>query len=174
MTHYGMGDIDALNVGMLFLRVSIGLIFASHGYNKFFGGGKIPGTANWFNSIGMKPGKVHAYLAATTEMTSGILLALGLLTSFAAAGMVAVMTVAAYTVHRKNGFFVVKDGIEYNVVLACVALSIAVIGPWKYSLDHAVGLAPLLNGWVGLAIVAVLGVGGAVTQLAVFFRAPES
>lgn len=169
----GPSDLDALNLGMLVLRVSIGIIFASHGYNKFFGGGKIPGTARWFDSIGMRPGKVHAYMAATTEMTSGILLALGLLTSFAAAGMVAVMCVAAYTVHRKNGFFVVKDGIEYNTTLAFVALSIAIMGPWEYSVDHAIGIAGTFNGWVGLAIVAVMGVGGAVGQLVGFFRPPE-
>lgn len=170
----GPSDLDALNLGMLVLRVSIGLIFAAHGYNKFFGGGKIPGTAGWFDSIGMRPGKVHAYAAATTEMTSGILLALGLLTSFAAAGMVGVMVVAGYTVHRKNGFFVVKDGIEYNTVLSFVALSVAIVGPWEYSVDHALGLAGTFNGWVGLAIVAVMGIGGGCAQLAAFFRPPAA
>ena len=45
---------------ILLLRVVLGLTMAAHGYNKFFGGGRIPGTAAWFDSIGMKPGMLHA------------------------------------------------------------------------------------------------------------------
>ena len=45
----------AYDVGVLILRVVLGLTMAAHGYNKFFGGGRIPGTAGWFDSIGMKP-----------------------------------------------------------------------------------------------------------------------
>lgn len=155
---------------MLVLRVSIGLIVASHGYNKFFGGGKIQGTTNWFASIGMQPAKLNAYVAATTELGSGILLAVGLLTSFAAAGIVGIMVVAAYTVHLKKGFFDFKDGIEFNVVLFFVMAAIAIIGPWKYSLDHVLGLDYRLNGVVGMALVIVLGIGGAAAQLKMCFR----
>jgi len=54
------------DVGLLILRLVLGLTLAAHGYNKFFGGGRIPGTARWFESIGMKPGKFHATVAATT------------------------------------------------------------------------------------------------------------
>ncbi len=60
-----LGSFDDMSVGLLILRVIIGVSVAAHGWNKFFGGGKIPGTARWFDSMGMKPnGKIHAVLAA--------------------------------------------------------------------------------------------------------------
>ena len=105
------------DVGLLILRLVLGLTLAAHGLNKFFGGGKIPGTARWFESIGMKPGKFHATVAASTETAAGLGLAAGLLTPIPAAGFVSLMIVAAWTVHRANGFFIVKEGWEYNLVL---------------------------------------------------------
>ena len=104
---------------------------AAHGYNKFFGKGGLKGTAGWFDSMGMKPGMFHARIAATTEMAAGIGLAVGLLTPIPAAGFVALMLVAAWTVHRPNGFFIVKEGWEYNLVLAASAVGIATIGAGK-------------------------------------------
>ena len=56
---------DAYDVGLLILRLVLGLTLAAHGYNKFFGGGRIPGTAGWFESIGMKYGTFQAVVAAT-------------------------------------------------------------------------------------------------------------
>ena len=70
----------SFSVALLILRLVLGVTLAAHGYNKFFGGGRIPGTARWFESIGMKPGKFHATVAATTEMAAGLGLAAGLLT----------------------------------------------------------------------------------------------
>ena len=79
---------DEYNLAMLILRVSFGLTLAAHGYAKVFQGGRLPGTARWFDSIGMRPGAVHARLAAGTEILAGLGLAAGLLTSFSAAGFV--------------------------------------------------------------------------------------
>ena len=77
---------DGASQVLFLFRVIIGVTLAAHGYNKFFGGGKIAGTARWFDSMGMKPnGTVHAYLAASTEIGSGVLMALGLLTPLAGA-----------------------------------------------------------------------------------------
>ena len=148
----------AYDVGLLILRVVLGLTMAAHGYNKFFGGGRIPGTAGWFESIGMKPGTFHARVAATTEMAAGLGLAVGLLTPIPAAGFVSLMLVAAWTVHRANGFFIVKEGWEYNLVLAMAAVAVATLGAGKLSLDYALfrnsGFYDLLHGWCGLVIVA--------------------
>lgn len=131
---------DGASAGLLLLRVVVGLTMAAHGYNKFFGGGRIPGTARWFDSMGMKPnGRIHAIMAASTEMGAGILFAVGLLTPLAAAGFVGLMIVAGWTVHKPNGFFIVKSGWEYNLVLATVGIGVAMIGPGKYSLDWALG-----------------------------------
>ncbi len=166
----------AYDVGLLIIRLVLGLTMAAHGYNKFFGGGRIAGTAGWFDSIGMKPGAFHARVAASTELAAGLGLAAGLLTPVPAAGFVALMVVAAWTVHRHNGFFIVKEGWEYNLVLAASAVAIAATGAGRLSLDYALfsGTAcyDLLHGWSGLAIAVGLGLGGGIGQLAIFYRPP--
>ncbi|OFJ51978.1 DoxX family protein [Mycolicibacterium grossiae] len=169
---------SATDVALLVLRVVLGLTMAAHGYNKFFGGGRIPGTAGWFDSIGMKPGMFHARVAATTEIAAGLGLAVGLLTPVPAAGFVALMLVAAWTVHRRNGFFIVKEGWEYNLVLAVTAVAIAGVGAGRYSLDYLLlrdtALWDWVHGWGGLAVAIVLGLAGGIGQLAIFFRPPAN
>ena len=160
------------DVGLLILRLVLGVTLALHGFNKFFGGGRIPGTARWFESIGMKPGKFHATVAATTEMSAGLGLAAGLLTPIPAAGFVSLMLVAAWTVHRPNGFFIVKEGWEYNLVLAVSAVAVATIGPGKLSLDWLIFGKNWLDGWQGLLLSVVLGLAGAIGQLLIFYRPP--
>jgi putative oxidoreductase len=166
----------AYDVGLLLLRLVLGLTMAAHGYNKFFGGGRIAGTAGWFESIGMKPGTFHARVAATTEISAGLGLAVGLLTPVPAAGFVALMLVAAWTVHRHNGFFIVKEGWEYNLVLAVTAVVIATLGAGKASLDwlffRNAGCYNLLHGWWGLVISLALGLAGGIGQLVIFYRPP--
>ena len=167
-------DAYAYDTALLVLRVCLGLTMAAHGYNKFFGGGRIPGTAKWFESIGMKPGTLHARIAATTEMSAGLGLAVGLLTPIPAAGFVALMLVAAWTVHRPNGFFIVKEGWEYNLVLAVSAVAVATLGPGRFSLDYLIfGPDNPLDGWTGLLISAGLGLAGGIGQLVLFYRPPQ-
>jgi putative oxidoreductase len=158
--------------GLLVVRLTIGLTMAAHGYAKIFRGGRIAGTARWFESIGMRPGRLHAPLAALTELSGGVLFACGLLTPLAAAAIVALMLVAAWTVHRENGFFIVGNGWEYNFILAIVAAGVAVTGAGTLSLDDAIGLHALGSGWPGLLIAVVAGLGGGIGQLALFFRPP--
>ena len=166
--------INELNLGLLIIRVVVGVTLATHGLNKIFGGGKIAGTAGWFASMGMKMPKANAWIAALTEIGSGALLALGLLTPLAAAGMVAIMVVALITTHIKNGWFIFNPGggIEYVVVLAAVGIGLACTGPGEWSIDHAAEIH-----WCGvpkgLIIVLAAGVGGALLQLATFWR-PKS
>ncbi|MFY2858965.1 DoxX family protein [Mycobacterium sp. THU-M104] len=160
------------DVGLLILRLVLGVTLAAHGYNKFFGGGRIPGTARWFESIGMKPGRFHATVAATTEMAAGLGLAAGLLTPIPAAGFVSLMLVAAWTVHRANGFFIVKEGWEYNLVLAASAVAVATLGAGRLSLDWLVFGQNWCDGWHGLLISTGLGLAGAFGQLLIFYRPP--
>ena len=168
----GLHFMTPYDVGLLILRLVLGVTLAAHGYNKFFGGGRIPGTARWFESIGMKPGKFHATVAATTEIAAGLGLAAGLLTPIPAAGFVSLMLVAAWTVHRHNGFFIVKEGWEYNLVLAVSAVAVATIGPGRLSLDWLIFGKNWLDGWQGLLISVGLGLAGAIGQLLIFYRPP--
>ena len=117
--------------------------------------------------------QLQARLAATTEIGAGVLFALGLLTPFAAAGMIGVMVVATWTrpppqrvLHLPKG-----EGWEYTVSIAVAAWGVATIGPGELSLDHAIGLDwTAWDGWIGAVIAGVLGVGGAIAQLAVCYR----
>jgi putative oxidoreductase len=160
-------DYDTLNLVLLVVRVAAGITLALHGYQKFFMGGRIQGTAGWFESLGMRPGKVHAYLAACTEISCGLGFALGLLTPLTAAGGVGIMVVAAWT--HKDKFFIFKDGWEYNAVLAGLVILIATIGAGRWSLDNALGLTDDLNGTTGL-LLSLLGVVASVGLLLVCWR----
>src|ERR1700722_3659461 len=105
--------------GLLVVRLAVGPTVAGHGYPKIFPGGRPPGQARWFESIGMRPGRLHAPLAALTEIGGGVLFACGLLTPLAAAAIVALMLVAAWAVHRKNGFFLVGNGWGDKFISPC-------------------------------------------------------
>ncbi|MET7770849.1 DoxX family protein [Nocardia sp. NPDC005366] len=163
----------SIDVGAALLRVCLGLTMAAHGYGKLFRGGRIPGTARWFDSIGMRPGLLQAWLAVTTEVGAGILFALGLLTPFAAAAFVSLMLVAAWTVHREHGFFIAGNGWEYNLVLAVGAVAVAVGGAGRLSVDWAVFGSDILTGWAGFVVSAVLGVGAATALLGACYRPRE-
>ena len=159
-----------VDLGLFLLRVSVGIVFIAHGYNHIFGGGKIAGTGRWFESLGMKPGWLHAWTASLTELGAGGLLIIGFLTPLGGAGVVGVMLVAWITNHMKNGFFIFRpgEGYEYVLMITLVSCAIGALGGGGWSLDHAAGLG--VHGWVGLAIAALAGAGGAVLLLVTSWR----
>ncbi|MEW9700086.1 DoxX family protein [Paenibacillus sp. SI8] len=125
-------------LGLLIIRLVIGLTFAAHGTQKVFGwfGGYGPkGTGGFFESIGIKPGVLMAVLAGLAEIAGGLLFAAGLWTIAGAALIVLTMLVAIIKVHGKNGYWVTANGIEYNVALIVIAIGVALIGAGDYSLD---------------------------------------
>jgi putative oxidoreductase len=162
------------SVGLLVLRIAVGVVFLAHGYNHIFGGGKIAGTARWFDSLGMRPGIVHAWMASLVELGAGAMLVLGLLTPLAGAGIVGVMLVAWITNHRKNGFFIFRpgEGYEYVMTLTACGLMFSATGGGRYSVDHAVSflhrLAP--PSWAYSGACWAAGILGAVGLLVVFWR----
>ncbi|NUN51305.1 MAG: DoxX family protein, partial [Planctomycetaceae bacterium] len=79
---------------------------------------------------------VLARAAAATEFFGGVCLALGLLTRFWAAGIAAVMAVAAWKVHLAGGFSLQHNGFEYTFVLGILALSLVVQGGGALSMDE--------------------------------------
>ena len=164
---------DTIDLALLIVRIAIGVTIAAHGYGKIFTGGKIAGTGAWFASIGMRPGKLHATLAAYGEVAAGLCFAAGLLTSVSALGIVGLMTVAGWVVHRSNGFFIIKEGWEYTFVLAVTAVVVAMLGPGDWSVDNLLDLNEKLDGWAGLIVSAVGGVSAAVLLLAIFYHPPR-
>ena len=163
---------SADDVALMILRAALGMMIFVHGYNKAFRGGKIAGTGRWFQSMGMRPGKVHAALAAGTEMGVGVLLVVGLITQVAAAGLIALMVVAFWTVHRDKGFMITGEGWEYVALISVMGLVTAMLGPGRISLDAELEIVDRLDGWTGLWIALLLGVGAGAAQLLLFFRPP--
>jgi putative oxidoreductase len=164
----------SFDIALLVLRLGIGITMTVHGYGKLFLGGRIAGTSKWFTSLGMRPPTFHAWLAAITEIAAGLALSAGFLTPLASAAFVALMLVAAWTVHRKKGFLITSGGWEYTFVLAVAAISIAIMGPGQVSLDWLIFGSPLLEGLPGLFIsIGVGGVAG-VGLLAACYRPPKS
>src|SRR5947208_30965 len=109
-----------MDIGLLLLRLTVGLTLAAHGVQKLFGwfGGPGPDAAGQFLAVlGFQPGRRHALMAGLAETGGGLLLALGLFTPVAAAVVFAVMLVAGVSVHLKKGFFLASGGYEYTLVL---------------------------------------------------------
>jgi putative oxidoreductase len=125
-------------LGLLIIRLVIGLTMAGHGAQKLFGwfGGYGPkGTGGWMESIGIKPGVAMAVLAGIAEIAGGLLFAAGLFTWVAAALIILTMVVAIVKVHGKNGYWVTAGGFEYNLALIAIAAGVALTGAGDYSLD---------------------------------------
>jgi len=156
-----------MDVGILLIRVTVGLTLAAHGAQKlfgWFGGYGLTGTAGWLESVGFRPGRVHALMAGLVEVGGGLLLALGAATPIGAALVASVMIVAAVTAHLKNGFFLSSGGYEYNLVLGVAAIAIAFTGAGAWSIDALAGFQTGGGTW-GLAALAIALV-GATFQLA--------
>jgi putative oxidoreductase len=157
-----------MSVGLLILRLVVGLSLAAHGAQKlfgWFGGYGLAGTGQFLEQLGFRPGRVQAAQAGIAELVGGLFLAAGFLTPAAAAAVVAVMLVAAVSVHVKNGFFASSGGYEYTLVLGGAALALAFTGPGAISLDRALGITWSGVTW-GVAALAVGLIGGAVPLLA--------
>lgn len=134
-----MNEIDTAS---LILRLALGVALIAHGWNHGFGPGGLKGTAGWFESIGLRPAKVHAAVSSYLELAAGAALLVGFLVPVAAAAGIGIMTVAFVTVHRRNGFFIFREGegYEYVAVLAFALTALAVLGGGRASLDHAFDL----------------------------------
>ena len=123
------------------VRATAGLLLVPHGAQKLFGafgGGGLAGTAQFLDGIGYQPGMLWALALGSLEFFGGILLALGLFTRPVAAAVVVFMAIAVLH-HLPSGFFWPDGGFEYPLLWGVVALSFAVRGGGRYSLDAKLG-----------------------------------
>lgn len=158
MGAYGV-DLGTLSIGLLLARVVIGLVMAAHGAQKllgWFGGYGLNKTGEFFVQLGFRPGRAFAAAASLTEITSGLLIALGFFGPIGPALMISVMIVAMITVHWEHGLFAANNGIEVPLLYATAALGLALSGYGRFSLDAWLGIA---DRWTPAATWIVLGAG---------------
>ncbi len=163
-----------MKIGRLILRLVVGGYFFGHGTQKLFGwfGGYGPeGTGQFFESLGLRPGKRHAIAAGAAEAGGGTLLVLGAATPLASTALIATMLTAIHRVHLKNGPWVTDQGYEYNLVLIAAAAALAETGPGSPSIDAARGSQMHGPKWAVLSLL--LGALGAIGAKAVADAAPE-
>lgn len=146
---------DRRDLGLLLLRLGTGGVLAAHGAQKlfgWFGGGGLSGTGEFMESVGYAPGRASAAAAGLAEAGGGTLLALGLATPAAGASAAGAMA-GASAVHAPNGFFSQSGGYEHAASLGLAAAGLAVTGPGRLSLDHAMGHT-VDRGWMVPAALA--------------------
>jgi putative oxidoreductase len=157
---------NKFDAAVLLMRTSLGVSMALHGINK---AKSLSGTASWFTSIGMKWPRQQALLASTTEIVAGTLMAIGLFTPFTCIAVIAVMTVAIKSVHAKVGYFIFlpNGGWEYCASIIAVAASLALLGPGRWSVDHAVNFSQFIG-----PFALPIGIACGLSQLILCWRPP--
>lgn len=127
-------------VGLLLLRLSLGLMWLAHGLLKVFVFG-LPGTAAFFVSVGL-PG-VLAYPVTLFEILGGLALLLGLYARQVAMALTPILAVAAW-VHLPNGWLHTNagGGWEYPMFLLLASLSLWLIGDGAVAWRRSLWLVP--------------------------------
>jgi putative oxidoreductase len=143
-----------MTVGLLLLRLGIGVPLVGHGLRKLIrrlGPGPVS-TGAYFERIGYRPGVLFAVIAGLTETAGGALFLAGVLTPLAAAMVLGVMANAVRQ-GLAHGFWAENGGCEYPLFLGLAALALAFTGPGAASVDDALGLDLAGPAWAGAAVV---------------------
>src|SRR5438105_2161032 len=114
------------SLGLLVLRVGLGLTVSAHGAQKLFGwygGSRIAGFSAHLDRMGLIPATFWAWIAALSEFVGGLLVALGLLGPLGCFAVMGAMSMAIWLVHWPKGFFNTKGGIEFPLMIWVGALA---------------------------------------------------
>jgi len=160
----------ASDLGLLVLRLVVGLTMASHGAQKAFGWWKGSGWAGWLavmTRMGFRPAALWGAVSIGAELVGGLLLAVGLLTPIAAVALVGQSIVIIFKAHWARGFWGRDGGYEFPLSLVAGVIAVVGTGAGSLSLDAALGLSfpdstrgllilvGLLGGVVAIAISRV-------------------
>ena len=125
------------SVGLLLLRVIVGLTFLLHGLDKL---GDLAAAEQLFASLGIPAPSLMAPFVAVTETAGGALLIAGLATPLVGVALATDMLVALLTAHLGHGFFARDGGFELEFLLGGASLVIAIAGAGRISLDASFAL----------------------------------
>ena len=131
------------SIGLLIMRLALGMLMAGHGSQKLFGwwsGPGLKGTHGFMEMLGMRPGKVWGTMAAVGETSGGVLTVLGFLSPVGPLNIASAMAVAIRRVHWKTPVWASEGGAELPLTNMAAATALALAGPGRYSLDRAFGL----------------------------------
>ena len=134
------GESQMVALGLLVLRVVVGLILAAHGFQKLFGWWGGTGMQGWVGAMQrmrLRPAVPWAWISTLSEVVGGLGLVVGLLTPLPSLAIAGSMLVAIALVHWPKGFWSTKGGYEFNLSILAAVAAIAIAGPGAYSLDAA-------------------------------------
>src|SRR5205809_6762328 len=95
-------------IGLLLIRLVVGVLMAAHGSQKlfgWFGGYGLTGTGAFFEQLGFRPGRLFAAAASLTEVLGGVHVAGGFGGPIGLAVVVSVIIVALVRGHWGHGLF---------------------------------------------------------------------
>ena len=142
---------SAHDLGLLLIRLMVGVVFVFHGAQKLFGvwgGPGLEGFTGFLTTLNVPMPGVSAVLAAVAEFGGGVALILGLGTRLWAVPLVVTMLVAAFKVHG-SAFAAQAGGMEYALTLGVVTAGLALTGAGAWSVDallsKKLAFAPVSN-----------------------------
>ena len=122
----------AVNAAMLILRLSVGILMMSHGYDKLVHFSEY--QHKFMNFLGMGP-TLSLALVVFAEFFCSLFLILGLFTRLATIPLIITMAVALFKAHDGKFF---GDG-EMDALFLSGYLVLLIIGPGRVSVDSMIG-----------------------------------
>jgi len=148
------------SIGLLILRLTLGLIFVAHGLRQFFGWFGGGGMEEVMSRLGLRPARLWASLAGLGNLGGGIMITLGAFTPLGCSLIITTMFVAMLTIKAHSGFWERYGGYEYNLCVIGTAVAIALMGPGEISLDAVVAPEGLRQEFFYISLAISLGVAG--------------
>ena len=155
------------DLGLLVLRLVVGLTMSAHGAQKAFGWWKGSGWAGWRDvmvRMGFRPATAWGVIGIGAELLGGLFLAVGFLTPLAAMALIGQSVVIILKAHWSRGFWGRDGGFEFPLSLAAGVVAIVGTGAGALSLDALLGISWPVE--VRLA-VAALGIVGGLAGIAI-------